>query len=77
MRRKFTFDDKDLSDEDPKTELGEQQRLEVLTKELAKVTKRQMSIIDTIHDQRNILLALATKAGVDTHEEDARSSSGL
>lgn len=71
MRRKFTFDDKDLSDEDPKTELEEEQKLEVLTKELAQVTKRQMSIIGTIHDQRNILLALAAKAGVDAHEEDS------
>lgn len=71
MRRKFTFDDKDLSDEDPKTELEEEQKLEVLTKELAQVAKRQMSIIGTIHEQRNILLALAAKAGVDAHEEDS------
>ena len=68
LRRKFYFDDKDLSDEDPKTELEEEQKLEALTKELAKVAKRQASIIGTIHDQRNILLALATKAGVNAHE---------
>ena len=71
MCRKFTFDDKDLSDEDPKTALEEEQRLEALTKQLTKVAKRQMSIIGTIHDQRNILQALATKAGVDVHEEDS------
>ena len=69
MRRKFTFDDKDLSDEDRKTDIAEEQRLEALSKELAKVTQRQMSIIGTIHDQRNILLALATKAGVDAHKD--------
>lgn len=72
-RRKFTFDDNDLSDENPKSEIGEEQRLEALSKELAKVTRRQMSIIGTIHDQRNILLALATKAGVDAHEEDSEN----
>lgn len=71
LRRKFTFDDKDLGDEDSKTELEEKQRLEALTKELAKLAKRQMSIISTIHGQRNILLALAAKAGVDTHEDDS------
>ena len=71
MRRKFTFDDNDLSDEDPKTELDEEQGLEALTKELAKVAKRQTSIIGAIHDQRNILMALATKAGVDAHKEDS------
>lgn len=71
LRRKFSFDDKDLSDEDPKTELEEEQRLETLTKELAKVAKRQTSIIGTIQDQRNILLALATKAGVDAQERDS------
>ena len=71
IRRKFTFDDEDLSGEEPKTEPEEERRLEALTKELAKVAKRQMSIIGTIHDQRNILLALATKAGVDTHEENS------
>lgn len=71
VRRKFTFDDKDLSDEDSKTELEEKQRLEALAKELAKLAKRQMSIISTIHGQRNILLALAAKAGVDTHEDDS------
>ena len=71
LRRKFSFDDKDLSDEDPKSELEEEQRLETLTKELAKVARRQTSIIGTIQDQRNILLALATKAGVDAHERDS------
>ncbi len=77
MGRKFTFDDKDLSNEDHETEQEEKQTLEMLTKELAKVAKRQMSIIDTIDDQRNILLAVAAKAGVDTREEDARSFSRL
>ena len=71
LRRKFTFDDNDLSDEDPKTELDEEQRLEALTKELVKVAKRQTSIIGAIHDQRNILLALATKSGVDAHKQDS------
>ena len=74
MLRKFAFDNKDLSSDDYDAEQGEEQRLEVLTKELAKVAKRQMSIIDTMDDQRNILLAVAAKAGVDTREEDTRSS---
>ena len=45
----------------------------MLTKELLKAKKRQMLIIDKIRDQRNILLAVAAKAGVDTREEDDTS----
>ena len=50
----------------------EEQKLEILTKELAKTTQRQLSIIGTIQDQRNLLLALASKAGVETREQDTR-----
>lgn len=51
----------------------EEQRLEVLAKELAKAKKRQLSMIDAIHDQRSLLLAVATKIGVDTREEGGSS----
>lgn len=37
----------------------------MLTKELAKAKQRQTSIIDTMHDQMNILLDVAAKVGVE------------
>lgn len=74
IRRKFSLEDGDLGNEEQGDGNEDKRRLEVLSKELVKAKKRQMSIIDAIHDQRNILLALAAKAGVDTHEEDAISS---
>ena len=75
MSREFAFDDQDLANEDYTTENEDEQRLEMLAKELAKATKRQLSIIDTIQDQRNLLLAVAAKAGVDTREQATRSFS--
>lgn len=74
FRRKFSIEDGDLDNEEQGAGNEDERRLEMLTKELAKAKKRQMSIIDAIHEQRNILLALATKAGVDTREEDTISS---
>lgn len=38
----------------------------MLTKELAKAKQRQTSIVDTMHDQMNILLDVAAKVGVET-----------
>lgn len=73
--REYTFVvDQDLDeDEDYMTaDQVEEQKLEILTKELAKTTQRQLSIIGTIQDQRNLLLALAAKAGVETREQDTR-----
>lgn len=73
--REYTFVvDQDLDeDEDYMTaDQVEEQKLEILTKELAKITQRQLSIIGTIQDQRNLLLALAAKAGVETREQDTR-----
>ena len=73
--REYTFVvDQDLDeDEDYMTaDQVEEQKLEILTKELAKTTQRQLSIIGTIQDQRNLLLAYAAKAGVETREQDTR-----
>lgn len=73
--QEYTFVvDQDLDeDEDYMTaDQVEEQKLEILTKELAKTTQRQLSIIGTIQDQRNLLLALAAKAGVETREQDTR-----
>ena len=70
IRRKFYFEDGDLGSEEQRAEIEDERRLKVLTKEMAKAKKRQLFIIDAIHDQRNILLAVAAKAGVDTREED-------
>lgn len=78
--QEYTFViDQDLDeDEDYMTaDQVEEQRLEILTKELAKTTQRQLSIMGTIQDQRNLLLALAAKAGIDTREQDTRSVSRL
>ncbi|KAL9969346.1 hypothetical protein ACROYT_G021550 [Oculina patagonica] len=72
--QKFSIEDGDLGNDEQGAGNEDERRLEMLTKELAKAKKRQMSIIDAIHEQRNILLDLATKAGVDTREENAISS---
>lgn len=64
--RKFTFEDTDLGHEDHRSENEDEQRLAMLTKELAKAKQRQTSIIDTMHDQMNILLDVAAKVGVET-----------
>ncbi|KAJ7385774.1 hypothetical protein OS493_013808 [Desmophyllum pertusum] len=71
--QKYYFEDVDLDNEEQRAGYEDEQRLEVLTKELLKAKKRQMLIIDKIRDQRNILLAVAAKAGVDTREEDDTS----
>jgi len=47
----------------------------MLTKELAKAKQRQTSIIDTMHDQMNILLAVAARVGVDTRYDNIDKAS--
>lgn len=42
------------------------EKLDILTKELVKAKQRQTSIIETMHDHRNLLLAVAARVGVDT-----------
>ena len=75
--RKYAFKDKDLDDqEDIKSEINEdEERLEVLTKEMMKTKQRQASIRDAMHEQMNILLAVAARVGVDTQHDDAEDAS--
>ena len=74
--RKYAFEDKDLDDEDIKSEIKEdEERLEVLTKEMMKTKQRQASIMDAMHEQMNILLAVAARVGVDTQHDDAEDAS--
>ena len=74
--RKYAFEDKDLEDEDIKSEIKEdEERLEVLTKEMMKTKQRQASIMDAMHEQMNILLAVAARVGVDTQHDDAEDAS--
>ena len=74
--RKYAFEDKDLDDEDIKSEINEdEERLEVLTKEMMKTKQRQASIMDAMHEQMNILLAVAARVGVDTQHDDAEDAS--
>jgi len=73
--QKYTFEDKDLGDEDHRPENEDEQRLDMLTKELAKAKQRQTSIIDTMHDQMNILLAVAARVGVDTRYDNIDKAS--
>ena len=76
IRRRFSFEDRDLGLEKEKQISGneDEDRLDQLAKELTKAKKRLTVIIDTIHDQRNILLAVAAKTGVDIRDEDVSSS---
>ena len=57
-----------------KSENGEDQRLEVVTKELVKVKQRQTSIMDIMQDQMNILKAVATKVGVDIPQGEGNNA---
>lgn len=67
LLRKFTFKDKDLIDEDSQRSVQEDdEKLDILTKELVKAKQRQTSIIETMQDHRSILLAVAARVGVDT-----------
>ena len=67
LLRKFTFKDKDLIDEDSQRSVQEDdEKLDILTKELVKAKQRQTSIIETMQDHSSILLAVAARVGVDT-----------
>ena len=48
----------------------DEDRLEDLTKEIMKVKQRQASMMDAMHDQMNVLLAVAARVGVDTYHDD-------
>ena len=76
QNRKYAFEDKDLDDEDIRSEINEdEERLEVLTKEIMKTKQLQASIMDAMHEQMNILLAVAARVGVDTQHDDAEDAS--
>ena len=74
IRRGVSFEDGDLDKEEQISGNEDEYKLDQLAKELAKAKKRLKVIIDTIHDQRNILLAVAAKTGVDMRDEDISSS---
>lgn len=76
IHRKFSFEDEDLVNEEQMSGNEDEKKLDQLAKELAKAKKRLKVIIDTIQDQRNILLAVAAKTGVDMRDEDVTSSDG-
>lgn len=76
IRRKFSFEDSDLDKEEQISLNEDGDRLDQLAKELAKAKNRLKVIIDTMHDQRNILLAVAAKRDVDIGEENSTSNNG-
>jgi len=76
IRRQFSFEDRDLDKEERISTNEDGDRLDQLAKELAKAKNRLKEIIDTMHDQRNILLAVASKSDVDIGEEDITSNDG-
>ena len=74
IRRRFSFEDGDLDKEEQISGNEDEYKLDQLAKERAKAKKRLKVIIDTIHDQRNILLAVAAKTGVDMRDQQVNSS---
>ena len=42
---------------------------------MMKTKQRQASIMDAMHEQMNILLAVAARVGVDTQHDDAEDAS--
>lgn len=73
--RDYTFEDVDISQKDINQEKeDEQRRLEELSKELTKAKQRQASIMKTMHDQGDLLLAIAARVGVDIPQDDAENA---
>lgn len=64
-----TFKDKDLVDEDAKSEIEEDLSLTVLTNDVTMVKQRQAAIMNMMQDQMNILKVVASKVGAGAHQE--------